>query len=593
MKKRKIISLLLAVACTGALLAGCGKQEVSNAEHEAITMLSAFPGTQKFIEVVAEKYPEINLEIIPYSGNNMTAYMKDQLSVGMMPDIYVTTVYTPGMEDLSDRLIDLSSYSFTNNYAESQLRAVSDEGKLYLLPAYYSCAGITYNKTILEENGWALPTTFEELEALAPLAKEAGYNLAIDQISLPGYGFQYFCNILSTDYLNTLGGRKWQNDYLSGKASLEDSPEMMESLQTLEKWRDAGMLNGDSDLTSSTNTKTMMGEGHTLFMLGTANTFTKEESDCEFGLMPYLSKDGTQNALILNVARYVGLNKHLEDAGNEQKLEDAIHVMEVMSTVEGMSAVCTGFEDTMLLPLNDYVIPETNYFKQVEAELNAGLTAPFVYAGWDNVIVPIGNVMIDYICGNAALEDVVAAFDDNQHLLANTADVAFTTTTEELDTEECAKLVGICFAKASGADMALVSLSKWYPEAGGHATMNTRGVSGSLMPMLITDQEITSILPTGWHKNIETVTLTGARIKELVQEGYEHKGMGLIYPYVLVTPEGMTIDDNATYTAVICGVTDAVAAEGNLTNTGILGLTAMQEYLSQFETLSKKDIRWE
>lgn len=593
MKKRKIISLLLAVACTGALLAGCGKQEVSNAEHEAITMLSAFPGTQKFIEVVAEKYPEINLEIIPYSGNNMTAYMKDQLSVGMMPDIYVTTVYTPGMEDLSDRLIDLSSYSFTNNYAESQLRAVSDEGKLYLLPAYYSCAGITYNKTILEENGWALPTTFEELEALAPLAKEAGYNLAIDQISLPGYGFQYFCNILSTDYLNTLGGRKWQNDYLSGKASLEDSPEMMESLQTLEKWRDAGMLNGDSDLTSSTNTKTMMGEGHTLFMLGTANTFTKEESDCEFGLMPYLSKDGTQNALILNVARYVGLNKHLEDAGNEQKLEDAIHVMEVMSTVEGMSAVCTGFEDTMLLPLNDYVIPETNYFKQVEAELNAGLTAPFVYAGWDNVIVPIGNVMIDYICGNAALEDVVAAFDDNQHLLANTADVAFTTTTEELDTEECAKLVGICFAKASGADMALVSLSKWYPEAGGHATMNTRGVSGSLMPMLITDQEITSILPTGWHKNIETVTFTGARIKELVQEGYDHKGMGLIYPYVLVTPEGMTIDDNATYTAVICGVTDAVAAEGNLTNTGILGLTAMQEYLSQFETLSKKDIRWE
>ena len=44
---------------------------------------------------------------------------------------------------------------------------------------------------------------------------------------------------------------------------------------------------------------------------------------------------------------------------------------------------------------------------------------------------------------------------------------------------------------------------------------------------------------------------------------------------------------------MICGVSNEAAQGGNITDTGILGLTAAGEYLSQFETLLKKDIRWE
>lgn len=43
----------------------------------------------------------------------------------------------------------------------------------------------------------------------------------------------------------------------------------------------------------------------------------------------------------------------------------------------------------------------------------------------------------------------------------------------------------------------------------------------------------------------------------------------------------------------ICGLTDEVAEEGNLQDTGILGLTAAQEYLSQFDTLSEENLVWE
>ena len=49
--------------------------------------------------------------------------------------------------------------------------------------------------------------------------------------------------------------------------------------------------------------------------------------------MPYLSEDGSQNVYILNVTRYHGLSKKLEE--NPQKLEDALKVMEILSSVEG------------------------------------------------------------------------------------------------------------------------------------------------------------------------------------------------------------------------------------------------------------------
>ena len=597
MKKKRIVSGLLALLCAGNLLTGCGGEEqqaqtAQAGKHETITMHSPFRNATPLLKLVKEKYPEIDLEIVPYSGANMTAYVSAELRSGDMPDIYTTSIYTPGLEDLSDRLIDLSGYAFTDNYAESRLRDVSDNGAIYLLPAYYSCLGITYNKTLLEQNGWELPTTFAELEALAPKVKAAGYNLAINQIALPGYGFQYMCKILDTDYLNTIEGRKWQRAYLKGETNVASSPEMQKAFLTLEKWRDLGMLNGDGDWNSDGATKAMMAEGKTLFMLGSANSFKEGDSDCEFGLMPYLSEDGTQNALILNVSRYVGLNKHLEDKGNEQKLEDAIHVMEVLSTVEGLTAMNAGFEDTSLLPLKDYTIPDTNYYKANEQDLNRGLTAPFLYSGWDNVIVPIGNLMLEYIKGEVTLQEVMDAIDDNQALLKDNSSQVYTTVTEELDTQDCAKLVGICFAQATGADLALISTNQWYPVNEGNYDLNSAGVSGGLFPLPVTDQEITSILPTGWRGNIQTVTLTGKRIKELVETGYNREG-DYWFPYVLVTPEGMTIGDDTTYTVAICGVSAAVAEEGKLTDTGILGLTAAQGYFGSFETLSKKDIRWE
>ena len=294
----------------------------------------------------------------------------------------------------------------------------------------------------------------------------------------------------------------------------------------------------------------------------------------------------------MNVSRYMGINKRLEEKGNEQKLTDALHVMEVLSTVKGMKALNKTYANTSLLPLKDYVVESEGYYAEIEDEINAGMTAPFIYDGWENVIVATGRKMIDFLCGKAELSDVVQAFDANQYLIEDNSTASYTTVTEKLDTDACAKAVGICFAQESGADLALISKNKWYKLAE-FKDLNMEGVSGALYPLPLTDQEITSILPTGWTGNIMTVTLCGQRIQELAEYGYDRNGDGRTFPYELVMPSDLQLEKDTVYTVAICGVTDAVAEEGKLTDTGIQGLTAAQKYFSRFDTLSLGDLVWE
>ena len=601
MKKREVLSCLLAVTCVATLLVGCGNSASTEAnknnnmktqisDHEPITINAPYRNVSAFVDKVHEKYPEINIEVIPYSGYNTTGWMKAMLSAGELTDIYFTTFYSPTSDEVSDKLLDISSYDFMGNFVQSRLREVTSNGAIYMLPLYYSCHGITYNKTLLEKNGWDLPTSLKEMEELAPKVEEAGYNLCLDMYQYPGYGFQYLCNILDTGYLSTIEGLQWQADFRAGNANIEDTPEMLENMNILERWRNLGLLNAQGDPQSDAATKQKMLEGNTLFLVGSANDlYTDDQEHDEFKLMPYLSEDGKQNVFILNVNRYVGLNKDLEEEGNEQKLEDALHIMEVLSTEDGMWALNINQKDTSLLPLKDAEVGENSYYADVLDDLNEGHTAPFIYAGWENIVVPLGEKMIAYCRGDSTLEDVIECMDENQSLITDNAAVAFTKVTETLDTDDCAKLIGICFAQNANADAALISKNVYYSEA---KDMNPDGVSGFLFALPVTEQEIVSILPTGWNENIQTVTLTGARIKELAEQGYDREGDGLIYPYTLVTKDGTELKDDTIYTVAICGATEEVQREGKIQDSGILGLDAAKDYFSQFESLSKKDIIW-
>ena len=338
--RRSFLQACSVAAATAALTAcGGGKAESKTADaHEAVTFMAPYKEIEAFIEQVHSVYPEVNIEVVPYSGDNTTTCLQNMFAAGDLPDVCTLTYYDPQIDLVSDKLLDLSGYDFTDNYVESRLQDVFDNGAIYLLPSVYNCYGITYNKTLLREHGWELPNSFAELEVLAAKAKEAGVDLCLPQIQYPGYGFQYLCNIADADFLGTLDGRLWQKDYLSGKANVSNTPGMMQAMAYVKKWKDIGMLNGSGDALDDNVTLQRMAEGNTLFLIGNTNGIVEAGGNADkFGLMPFLSEDGTQNVFVLNVNRFYGLNKKLKQ--NPQKLEDALKVMRVLSTVAGTSAL--------------------------------------------------------------------------------------------------------------------------------------------------------------------------------------------------------------------------------------------------------------
>ena len=585
---KKAVSACLVLTCITTGLAGCQKADKTSEEQEALTFMAPYMDVDSFIEEVHKIYPEINLEVIPYSGANTTVYLNTILKENDLPDICTLTLYDPDQLDLSDKMLDLSGYAFTDNYVESRLKEVSDDGAIYMLPSAYNCFGITYNKTLLKKHGWTLPQSFAELEQLAKEAEEAGVQLCLPQIQYPGYGFQYLCNIADTGFLSSLDGRQWQKDYLSGKANVSDTKAMMDSIEYIRKWKELGMLDGSkSDPIDDAITREDFIKGNTLFMLGSQNGITDSDATTdEFGLMPYLSEDGSKNVYILSVGRYYGLNKRLED--DPEKLEDALKVMEVLSTVEGTSSL---YPETSLkaslLPFKDAKADDT-YYGDIAAAINAGNTAPLIYTGWENTLVTTGTKMLEYMQGKAALEEVVKQLDADQESVVNNKPEVITTVTKEISQENCAKLIGRCFAEATGSDLALVSLGKWI--SGNGLNQNNDGVSGKLYEKDLTVDDLSAILPTGWSRTIQTVRLTGKQIQDLYKEGYDAAGTGNNYSYVLVSPAGL--EDDKTYQVAISGISEKLAAETEVTDSGIVGMDAAKKFFGKFESLSEADAEW-
>ena len=122
----------------------------------------------------------------------------------------------------------------------------------------------------------------------------------------------------------------------------------------------------------------------------------------------------------------------MEEEGNEQKLEDALHVMEILCTVEGMRSLSINTDSDVLFPLKDFVIPEDSIFKPLEEALNNGYVAPYIYAGWENMVLAVGGKMFSFMKGECTAEDVAREIDASQHLISDNSELIYTTVQRKL-----------------------------------------------------------------------------------------------------------------------------------------------------------------
>lgn len=564
-------------------LSSCKQDDVL--KDEPITILTTSVEYEAFVDALHEKYPDIEVEFISYKGFNQTGYIRECLEAGELPDIITTTFFVD--EELQkQRMLDLSKYSFVNNYTDYWLNKCNVEGSIYLLPSNYSAIGFYYNKTIMDKYGWELPKNFEELKELSVEIEEAGLNTCVARLDLEGFAFSYLFGLGNTFYFNTEEGAAWKNDFLEGKADAVGNLEPV--LSYFNEWVDAGFISKDDIKVNSVSDSFLLGE--TVFMLCQGLSASSLEIDgvgtMEYGILPWLSPSGESNMIVSNVSRYYGLNKKLEEKGQEKRLENALHIMEFMSTEEGMQLLTT--DTNSISPLNTWDITEGEMYYEIKDTIVGGNSIPLLYTGWDDIVIPFANELYSLMRDEQTVEECAEEMDKIRDKWLEKGPTNLGYVEETISKEDTAYLVGKVFVEMKNADAALISLGDFH----GYGKENKFGVQCGIYAGDFHLDRMRTIVPAG---ELGTIIMSGADILSKQKQGlYLDDPIteeSVPFSYVLVTREDMTLDPEKEYTLVITAndLSQELRDTMQETWTAADSQNIMEEYFEKFKKSINKE----
>ncbi|OUQ25916.1 carbohydrate ABC transporter substrate-binding protein [Lachnoclostridium sp. An131] len=217
--KKKLISMLLCSAMLVSLLAGCGSggetpaadtqtdaeteaEAGTEAEGEAVSdvtikvaAIETAYGSDMWKEVCEAFTAETGIQVELTTDKNLEDVIGPSMQGGDYPDVIhlatgreaaLTEQFIKGnmIADITDVLSmtvpgedALVSEKIAGGFTETSLTNPYGDGKTYLAPMFYSPCGLFYNAGLLEEKGWSVPTTWDEMWELGDKAMEEGIYL--------------------------------------------------------------------------------------------------------------------------------------------------------------------------------------------------------------------------------------------------------------------------------------------------------------------------------------------------------------------------------------------------------------------------------
>lgn len=543
----KILRRLLALMAVVLVpLSACAPSESAPnpSENRDALIWANWNGYQNFFDLLGETYPDIELEISPYAGSNRTGYSWAQMRGDDIPDVFITSQILD--EELAaQRLVDLSGYDFISNFSTPVLDQVAIDGGIYLLPVNYGMYGTFYNKTLMEEHGWEVPTNFAELEALCQEIQAAGLIPGVLGTQLSGNTFSAVFNLAKTSWLTTPAGKAWEQDFLAGSATAEGFWE--DTMAYIQRLIDAGFFTVDPDDRNNPDLiLDYLGNRKAVFFTAvmTVNITELPDSGDKLGMMPYIGEDGSKNIYMYSPTNFVGISKHLTEPGNEKKLEQAIQALSLLYSPEGQAAFISEETPCVLSVSNSSSLPEDALIYDAQQALREGRAFPMTYAHWDGVLADMGQVFKEWFRGDNGMDGprCIARMDElQQSYLTHSEELYFCKSTADFTLEETAELLCKALGSSVGADAVIVPI--WAPH---HDVELRNGITGKLYQGNINTDIASSLLPA-FDGEYALMTMTGAQAKELTQAGFDPEGDGNPFPYLLVTRGGAALEDNAAY----------------------------------------------
>lgn len=548
-KPKKSLTLLAAMVVAAVLLTGCGAADGAKTAGGGALTLGLWNGYDSFLQLVAETYPDIELDLVGYYGANGTGYSWAKMRGDDIPDIFITTqILDPALAQ--ERLVDLSGYPFVSSFSNSVLDQVAIDGGVYLLPVTYVTYGIYYNKTLLEEHNWQVPTNFAELAALCRKIRAEGMIPGVIGTQLTDGPFSTVFNLAKTGWLTTPEGISWERAFLAGEATAAGRWEP--TMEYVQRYIDIGMFETDpEDRHNSELILDYLGNRKAVFATAVIQLNITElpESGDKLGLMPYISEDGGKNVYTYSPSSYIGVSSRLLEPGNEQKLADAVAILSLLYSPEGQATFITEKTPCVMSVLNSEALPEDSLIYDAQRSLWQGRAFPMTYTNWENILAEVGLAYKEWFRGEGMDgASCIARMDELQQAMLNDSGrVYFCESTADFSMAETAKLIGCALGDAVGADAVLVP---YYQDYTGASLRS--GISGRLYAGKINNDVLTTVCP-GADGEYALAQTTGAEAKALAQAGYAPDPAAEAFPYLLVTKGDAELADDAEYQVAFLG----------------------------------------
>lgn len=177
---------------------------------------------------------------------NLEEVVRPQMQAGDYPDVFLlatdreealteTLIKEKGVENISD-VLDMTvpgedavvSDKLLDGFTDTLATNPYGDGETYLAPMFYSPTGLFFNQGLLDEHGWDVPETWDEMFELGEKAEAEG-------ISLFTYPIAGYFDTLMRSMLYATGGPDFFNDVMTYEEGIWETPEAERVLETVEK----------------------------------------------------------------------------------------------------------------------------------------------------------------------------------------------------------------------------------------------------------------------------------------------------------------------------------------------------------------------
>ena len=251
--KRKVVAAGMAAMMAFSVMAGTGATIVKADDEVTLKVFSNLPDRkngqglveQMIIDDYMEENPNVTIEVEALDEEAYKTKFKAYSMEGM-PDVVSIWGQPAFLDEVLDAgvLAELNQDDYKDyGFISGSLDGFMKDGKLYGLPRNTDVAGFYYNQKMFEDNGWEVPTTYDELLTLAgeikdkdivPLAMDGG-----DGWPMAVYLSDILFKLTGSDYSDVVSNAISTGDFSDGN--------LKKATELLKESADAGLFQNGYD----------------------------------------------------------------------------------------------------------------------------------------------------------------------------------------------------------------------------------------------------------------------------------------------------------------------------------------------------------